>query len=398
MSKKKYAKDLKVVSPCTEDWEAMSGNEKVRFCSHCELSVNNLSEMTKQEAKKLARDSDGRLCVRYIKHPKTQAPVFADKLYKITRQTGIAAGVLGASLAATSLTYAQGTSGEILRTRTETPTVSKSDNAFEKDKTSNGSGKISGAVTDQAGAVIPNALVKITSGNFSKSTMSDSNGSYLFENIPIGTYEILFNAPGFSEHLVKKVTVQDKSYESINVQLEVQKVFVSGAIAFTQIIENPLIQAVYNEKEKEVRSLIARGTDVNAKDKGFSSRTALHTAVEENNLKIVSILLNSGADVNLLDENGNTPLMMLDEETNVEIIKLLVKYGTNLNIQNTENKRTALINAAMEDNFKAMRVLIEAGADVNLRDSDGDSALDLIDNDIIEQLLIGFGAQEKSDN
>ena len=38
--------NLKVASPCSQDWEAMLGNERKRFCGECKLNVYNLSGMT----------------------------------------------------------------------------------------------------------------------------------------------------------------------------------------------------------------------------------------------------------------------------------------------------------------------------------------------------------------
>ncbi len=54
-----------VASPCPASWEAMSGDDKVRFCGECKLNVYNLSEMSKTEAEKLLRNHEGdRLCIR----------------------------------------------------------------------------------------------------------------------------------------------------------------------------------------------------------------------------------------------------------------------------------------------------------------------------------------------
>lgn len=398
MSKKTSVKNLRVTSPCTEDWEAMSGNKKVRFCSHCDLSVTNVSEMTRTEVKRLVRDSNGRLCVRYIQHPKTNAPVFADRLHQITRQTGIAAGVLGATLAASSLTYAQGSVFK-QKTITELPSALRKINpdANKPNKTPSESGKLSGVITDRAGAVIPGALVQITFNNIKRTIMSNENGFYSFENLPEGIYAITFKSMGFKEYTIPQMKIEKTSDERMNAQLDVEATtFMMGLVAVRTVIENPLIKAVYNKDIKQVKSLIANGSDINAKEQGFSSRTALHTAIQENNLKIVRLLLNAGADVNSLDEEGNTPLMLLDDETNVEIVSLLIKYGTKLDIQNKENQQTALLTAAMEENFKVMRVLIESGANVNLRDEDGDSALDITDDEEIRQLLIAYGAEPKT--
>jgi len=59
--------NLKVASPCSQDWEAMIGNERKRFCGDCKLNVYNLSGMTRAEAENLLINSEGRLCVRFYK-------------------------------------------------------------------------------------------------------------------------------------------------------------------------------------------------------------------------------------------------------------------------------------------------------------------------------------------
>jgi hypothetical protein len=59
--------NLKVASPCSQDWEAMTGTERKRFCGECKLNVYNLSGMTKAEAENLIMNSEGRLCVRFYR-------------------------------------------------------------------------------------------------------------------------------------------------------------------------------------------------------------------------------------------------------------------------------------------------------------------------------------------
>jgi hypothetical protein len=60
---------IDIASPCHASWEAMEGDERVRFCRHCRLSVYNLSELTASEAEKLVRSHEGRLCVRFYRRP-----------------------------------------------------------------------------------------------------------------------------------------------------------------------------------------------------------------------------------------------------------------------------------------------------------------------------------------
>lgn len=58
-------KNLKVASPCSQDWNAMIGSERKRYCGECKLNVYNLSGMSKIEAENLIMNSEGRLCVRF---------------------------------------------------------------------------------------------------------------------------------------------------------------------------------------------------------------------------------------------------------------------------------------------------------------------------------------------
>lgn len=43
----------------------MHGDERVRFCTHCDQKVYNLSNMTQEEASAFIEEQTGRVCVRY---------------------------------------------------------------------------------------------------------------------------------------------------------------------------------------------------------------------------------------------------------------------------------------------------------------------------------------------
>jgi hypothetical protein len=55
---------LTVATPCTADWDAMSGDDQARLCLQCRRHVYNLSAMTAAEAVALIREKEGELCVR----------------------------------------------------------------------------------------------------------------------------------------------------------------------------------------------------------------------------------------------------------------------------------------------------------------------------------------------
>jgi hypothetical protein len=56
--------NIQIASPCNANWNAMSGDNRKRFCGECNLNVYNLSGMSKTEAEILLIESEGRACVR----------------------------------------------------------------------------------------------------------------------------------------------------------------------------------------------------------------------------------------------------------------------------------------------------------------------------------------------
>jgi hypothetical protein len=59
--------NIRIASPCHAAWDELSGDDRVRFCSHCRLNVYNLSDMPRAEAEQLVREREGRLCVRFYR-------------------------------------------------------------------------------------------------------------------------------------------------------------------------------------------------------------------------------------------------------------------------------------------------------------------------------------------
>lgn len=59
---------LRIASPCTADWNAMTGDAKTRFCAQCRLHVHDLSQRSADEARQLLRAAgQGRVCVRFFR-------------------------------------------------------------------------------------------------------------------------------------------------------------------------------------------------------------------------------------------------------------------------------------------------------------------------------------------
>lgn len=57
--------NIRVASPCTADWNQMTGDDRVRHCGTCNKDVFNLSAMTREDAEALVLEKAGELCARY---------------------------------------------------------------------------------------------------------------------------------------------------------------------------------------------------------------------------------------------------------------------------------------------------------------------------------------------
>src|ERR1700733_9558028 len=57
--------NIRIASPCTADWNQMTGDDRARACGSCKKTVYNISELTRDEAEALIRDRAGQLCARY---------------------------------------------------------------------------------------------------------------------------------------------------------------------------------------------------------------------------------------------------------------------------------------------------------------------------------------------
>ena len=59
----------KIEKSCPANWDDMKGDEKRRFCEHCQLHVHNLSAMTLEEQRTVL-DVKGRPgCISYVAQP-----------------------------------------------------------------------------------------------------------------------------------------------------------------------------------------------------------------------------------------------------------------------------------------------------------------------------------------
>jgi hypothetical protein len=67
MTKRTPLSQIKIASPCTASWDAMTGDEQVRFCGQCSKYVYNFSAMTERQAETLISEQEGKMCIRFYR-------------------------------------------------------------------------------------------------------------------------------------------------------------------------------------------------------------------------------------------------------------------------------------------------------------------------------------------
>ena len=107
--------------------------------------------------------------------------------------------------------------------------------------------------------------------------------------------------------------------------------------------------------------MLEKGANINAADR--HGRTALLFAASNGNEKIVELLLEKGADIQVAPGN-RTLLMIAAGNGNEKMVELFLEKGADVNAVDHRGW-TALLFAAKKGNEKIVELLLEKGADVN---------------------------------
>jgi len=129
------------------------------------------------------------------------------------------------------------------------------------------------------------------------------------------------------------------------------------------------LKAVRERKGEEAEKFLSEpGTVIVDTRDSTSGETALHIVITRRDSTWLGYLLQKGANPNLADKKGTTPLMLATQLNYVEGIDLLVKKKVQVD-QTNRSGETALILAVQLRNAEAVRALLKAGANPDKKDS-----------------------------
>ncbi len=145
-----------------------------------------------------------------------------------------------------------------------------------------------------------------------------------------------------------------------------------------------LMDAIYFDEIPKALALIKKGASVNSPDDD-ADFTPIFMALSNGSVDMVRMLLDKGADLNIYDEKGLTPIHRIITQEGytgssyypaTELIEVLLEYGADINKPTKKEQFTPLIYSAQEHKAKIMQYLLESGANDELTDKKGLTVLD----------------------
>lgn len=132
---------------------------------------------------------------------------------------------------------------------------------------------------------------------------------------------------------------------------------------------------------KEPGSVVVNTRDIT------SGETGLHIAAKRRDALWVRFLTQNGANPNIGDKNGATPLQIASTLGSIEVVTALLKAGANVDVANDAGE-TPLIAAVHKRDVPMVRLLLANKANPDRSDNSGRSARDYVDLQIGNSLML----------
>ena len=103
--------------------------------------------------------------------------------------------------------------------------------------------------------------------------------------------------------------------------------------------------------------------------------TALYLATYHGLCEVVTLLLDSGQDVDQTGGYYSAPLLVACYKRNVDVARMLLDRGANIEVKSPAKRQGALHLISNDDFIEIVRFLLDHGASVDIEDSDRDTPL-----------------------
>ncbi|XP_068092757.1 ankyrin repeat and SAM domain-containing protein 6 [Hyperolius riggenbachi] len=144
-------------------------------------------------------------------------------------------------------------------------------------------------------------------------------------------------------------------------------------------LEKTPFEIALNFKHKDMKDYLDSITTIRPKTDEEKRRPDIFHAVKTGNLALIKDIVDEDPNqVNAVNADGASPLMIAAVTGKLELLQLLVDRNADINKQDSVHGWTALMQATYHGNKEIVVYLLNQGADVNLRAKNGYTAFDLV--------------------
>ncbi len=132
-------------------------------------------------------------------------------------------------------------------------------------------------------------------------------------------------------------------------------------------IDDKLFEGIQKNDVKVVQEAIEQGANVKSFYNGILYQPVLVLAVytPQIDIEILKILVEAGADIDIQDWAGWTPLMTAVIVNNLKVLEFLIRHGANVNFINKRGVYSSILERAVyKKNIVTVKLLVENGADI----------------------------------
>lgn len=158
------------------------------------------------------------------------------------------------------------------------------------------------------------------------------------------------------------------------------------------LVQEKLLSAIAINKIDGVLLALRDGADINAIDE--NGDTPLYKAVCAGYIHVVGLLLELGADIDAINSYDNSALHGAVRAGHEDIAKMLIKKGARVNEVNMYG--SAPLHYAVKNNYtEVVVILMSAGADIHCIDGEGETVFELVVLDMLSAVMNARAAMAK---
>ncbi|XP_032672802.1 histone-lysine N-methyltransferase EHMT1 isoform X2 [Odontomachus brunneus] len=118
-----------------------------------------------------------------------------------------------------------------------------------------------------------------------------------------------------------------------------------------------LYTSVKNGDLEKLVNVLACGYNANHTFRDYAHRTSLHIAADKGHMSCVHVLVQAGAQIDIMDRNQLTPLMLAAGKGKADVVRYLVRVGADVTLKG-EDGMTALHMAAKTGHLEVCKIIL----------------------------------------